>query len=95
MAMGAILRVILLDETVVGVALPTIQLDLDLREVTSHWVVNVYMLTLAGLAAVAGRLADIVGHRVLTTGDFQIVFVANAVFTLLVFLIARNGLERS
>ena len=66
-AMGAILGVILLDETVVGVALPTIQHDLDLREVTSHWVVNVYMLTLAGLAAAAGRLADIAGHRVLMT----------------------------
>lgn len=66
-AMGAILGVILLDETIVGVALPTIQIDLDLSEVTSHWVVNVYMLVLAGTAAAAGRLGDIVGHRALMT----------------------------
>ena len=50
-AMGGILGVILLDETVVGVALPTIQRDLSLSEIVSHWVVNIYMLVLAGLAA--------------------------------------------
>jgi MFS family permease len=61
--MGAILGIILLDETVVGVALPTIQVDLAMSEVDSHWVVNVYMLSLAGVAAVAGRLGDMVGHR--------------------------------
>ena len=64
-AMGAILGVILLDETVVGVALPTIQIDLDIPEIASHWVVNVYMLVLACLAAAAGKLGDIVGHKTL------------------------------
>ncbi len=68
-AMGAILGVILLDETVIGVALPTIQADLDMSEVASHWVVNVYMLVLAGLAAAAGKLGDIAGHkRIMNTG---------------------------
>lgn len=68
-AMGAILGVILLDETVVGVALPTIQSDLAMNEVASHWVVNVYMLLLAGLAAAAGKLGDVAGHgRVATIG---------------------------
>lgn len=66
-AMGAILGVILLDETVVGVALPTIQIDLSMSEIDSHWVVNVYMLVLAGLAAAAGKLGDIVGHKALVT----------------------------
>ncbi len=66
-AMGAILGVILLDETVVGVALPTIQRDLALSEIDSHWVVNVYMLVLAGLAAAAGKLGDIVGHKALVS----------------------------
>lgn len=66
-SMGAILGVILLDETVVGVALPTIQTDLDMSEVASHWVVNVYMLVLAGIAAAAGKLGDIIGHRALMT----------------------------
>ena len=66
-AMGAILGVILLDETVVGVALPTIQRDLALSEIDSHWVVNIYMLVLAGLAAAAGKLGDIVGHKALVS----------------------------
>lgn len=64
-AMGAILGVILLDETVVGVALPTMQTDLGMSEVASHWVVNIYMLVLACLAAAAGKLGDIVGHKAL------------------------------
>jgi EmrB/QacA subfamily drug resistance transporter len=62
-AMGAILGVILLDETVVGVALPTVQRDLGMSEVASHWVVNVYMLVLAAFAAAAGKSGDIVGHK--------------------------------
>jgi EmrB/QacA subfamily drug resistance transporter len=68
-AMGAILGVILLDETVVGVALPTIQADLAISAVASHWIVNVYMLVLAGLAAAAGKWGDIAGHTtVMNTG---------------------------
>ncbi len=62
-AMGGILGIILLDETVVGVALPTIQTELAMSEVGSHWVVNIYMLVLAGLAAVAGKLGDLFGHK--------------------------------
>jgi len=76
-AMGAILGVVLLDETVVGVALPTIQQDLDMSEVASHWVVNVYMLVLAGLAAAAGKLADIIGHRILISAGLAIFGLAS------------------
>lgn len=64
-AMGMILGVILLDETVVGVALPMIQADLRLDVVDAHWVVNIYVLLLACVAAAAGRIGDIVGHRLL------------------------------
>ena len=66
-AMGAILGIILLDETVVGVALATIRSDLAMSEIASHWVVNVYMLVLAGFAAAAGKLSDITGHKTLMT----------------------------
>ena len=62
-AMGAILGIILLDETVVGVALSTIQSDLGLSALAAHWVVNIYLLTLAALAGAAGRLGDIIGTR--------------------------------
>ena len=65
-AMGAMLGVILLAETVVGVALRTIQHDLGISEIAAHWVVNIYMLVLAGLAAASGKLADIIGHKAVT-----------------------------
>ncbi|MEM8587316.1 MAG: MFS transporter [Pseudomonadota bacterium] len=63
--MGLVLGVVLLDETVVGVALPTMIRDLGLSTVGSHWVVNAYLLVFAGLAAAAGRLGDIVGIKTL------------------------------
>jgi EmrB/QacA subfamily drug resistance transporter len=94
--MGAILGVILLDETVVGVALPTIQIDLGLDEVESHWVVNVYMLLLAGVAAVAGRLGDMVGHRGLMVVGLLIFALASLACGFAgsdVLLIAARGVQ--
>lgn len=71
-AMGAILGVILLDETAVGVALPTIRLELGLSDIPAHWVVNIYLLTLACLAGAAGRIGDIIGIRVLLMAGLSI-----------------------
>jgi EmrB/QacA subfamily drug resistance transporter len=62
-ATGGVLGLILLDETVVGVALPTIRDDLGMSQVESHWVVNAYLLVFTGLAAAGGRLGDLIGHR--------------------------------
>lgn len=62
-AMGSILGVVLLDETAVSVALPTIRHELELSELAAHWVVNIYLLALAGLAAAAGRLGDVIGTK--------------------------------
>lgn len=61
--MGAALGMFLLDETVVGVALPTIQRDLNLTTIGSHWVVNIYLLVLTCLAAASGRLCDVFGFK--------------------------------
>jgi EmrB/QacA subfamily drug resistance transporter len=52
---------ILLDETVIGVALPTIQRDIGLSLVVSHWVVNAYLLAFAGFAAAGGKMGDVIG----------------------------------
>jgi MFS family permease len=57
-AMTGSLSMVLLDETVVGVALPTIQRDLDLSPAGLQWVVNAYLLVLAVLVAAGGRLSD-------------------------------------
>ena len=77
-AMGAILGVILLDETVISVALPTIQRDLGLTHLQSHWVVNIYLLVLACFAGAAGRLGDILGARWLLAAGLLIFGVASA-----------------
>ncbi|MEO1090254.1 MAG: MFS transporter [Pseudomonadota bacterium] len=59
---------IMLDETVVGVALPTLRRELGMTQLTSHWVISIYMLVFACCAAAAGRLGDVVGFRTLLLG---------------------------
>lgn len=58
-AMTGTLSMIMLDATVVSVALPSIQASLDLTQTQVQWVVNAYLLSLAALVAFGGRLADI------------------------------------
>ncbi|MCG8546459.1 MAG: MFS transporter [Alphaproteobacteria bacterium] len=62
-AMGAFAGLIMLDETMVGVALPTMRADLGMSHVASHWVVSVYFLVFTVFAAAAGKLGDIVGFK--------------------------------
>lgn len=64
-AMSGVLGLVVLDETVVGVALPTIGADLSMTQVTVHWVVNAYLLTFTCAVAVAGKLGDMMSRRAL------------------------------
>ena len=57
------LFMIMLDNTVVNVALPSIQSDLDASLSALEWTVNVYTLTFAVLLVTGGRLGDIFGRR--------------------------------
>ena len=54
---------IVLDVTIVGVALPSIREDLGFSESSLAWVTNVYLLTFGGFLLLAGRLGDLYGHR--------------------------------
>jgi EmrB/QacA subfamily drug resistance transporter len=54
---------IVLDVTIVGVALPTIQEDLGFGESSLAWVANAYLLTFGGFLLLAGRLGDLFGQR--------------------------------
>jgi EmrB/QacA subfamily drug resistance transporter len=54
---------IVLDVTVVNVALPTIQDDLGFATSNLAWVVNAYLIAFGGLLLLAGRLGDLVGRR--------------------------------
>ncbi|QUR65739.1 MFS transporter [Mycobacterium spongiae] len=62
-AASLVLGLVVLDETVVGVALPTIRADLGMTEVASHWVVNAYLLTFTCFVAIGGKLGDLLGRR--------------------------------
>src|SRR6187397_3690258 len=54
---------IVLDVTIVGVALPSIQTDLGFSETSLAWIVNAYLLTFGGFLLLGGRLGDLFGHR--------------------------------
>src|SRR5262245_4099691 len=66
---------IVLDSTVVNVALPSIQDDLDFTQASLAWVVNAYLIAFGGLLLLAGRLGDLVGRK-------RIFMIGLAVFTL-------------
>jgi EmrB/QacA subfamily drug resistance transporter len=68
-----------LDATIVNVALPSIQHDLHFTQSNLTWVMNGYLITFGGLLLLAGRLGDLVGRKkVFLTG--LVLFVAASIF---------------
>ena len=66
---------IVLDATIVNVALPSIQSDLRFSQSSLAWVVNAYLIAFGGLLLLAGRLGDLIGRK-------RIFMIGLAVFTL-------------
>ncbi|MEM8853075.1 MAG: MFS transporter [Pseudomonadota bacterium] len=62
-AMSGVLGLIVLDETIVSVALPSMAEDLALSTSAAHWVVNAYLLSFTCAVAIAGRLGDHFSRR--------------------------------
>jgi EmrB/QacA subfamily drug resistance transporter len=54
---------IVLDSTIVNVALPSIRDDLGFSQTSLAWVVNAYLLTFGGFLLLGGRLGDLYGHK--------------------------------
>src|SRR5207247_6433199 len=54
---------IVLDATIVNVALPSIQNDLGFAQSSLAWVVNAYLIAFGGLLLLAGRLGDLISRR--------------------------------
>src|SRR3954465_9175395 len=54
---------IVLDTTIVNVALPSIREDLGFSQESLAWVVNAYLLTFGGCLLLGGRFGDLYGHR--------------------------------
>jgi EmrB/QacA subfamily drug resistance transporter len=70
---------IVLDVTVVNVALPYIQNDLKFSPAGLAWVVNAYLIAFGGLLLLAGRLGDLVGRRRLFLSGLAVFTVASMV----------------
>ena len=68
---------IVLDVTIVGVALPSIRQDLGFSETSLAWVVNAYLLTFGGFLLLGGRLGDLFGHRRLFLGGIGLFTLAS------------------
>src|SRR4029079_4246522 len=54
---------VILDATIVNVALPSIQKDLNLTEGNLQWIVNAYTLVFGGFLLLGGRLGDLLGRK--------------------------------
>jgi EmrB/QacA subfamily drug resistance transporter len=70
---------IVLDVTIVGVALPSIRADLGFSEESLAWVVNAYLITFGGFLLLGGRLGDLFGHRTLFLAGVALFTAASAV----------------
>src|ERR1051326_3104 len=77
---------IILDQTVVNVALPSIQRDLGFTQSSLAWVVNAYLIPFGGLLLLAGRFGDLVGRK-------RIVLAGLIVFTVGSFLCGISGTQ--
>jgi EmrB/QacA subfamily drug resistance transporter len=69
--------VVVLDASIVNVALPTIKEALDFSEGSLPWVLNAYVLTFGGFLLLGGRLADLLGRRRLFMGGLVLFALAS------------------
>ena len=70
---------IVLDVTIVNVALPSIRADLGFSGTSLAWVVNAYLLTYGGFLLLGGRLGDLFGHRRLFLSGIALFTVSSLV----------------
>src|SRR5205814_5875165 len=75
---------IVLDATVVNVALPSIQNDLGFSQSSLAWVVNAYLIAFGGLLLLAGRMGDLIGRK-------RVFLAGLAVFTAASLLCGVSG----
>jgi EmrB/QacA subfamily drug resistance transporter len=61
--LGAVQFMVVLDIAIVNVALPSIQLDLDVSQSNLQWVISAYALVFGGFLLLGGRTADVLGRR--------------------------------
>ena len=87
---------VVLDATIVNVALPSIQTDLGLSEANLQWIVNAYTLVFGGFLLLGGRAGDLIGRKRLFLGGIVVFTVASLLNGLAVnegMLIASRALQ--
>jgi EmrB/QacA subfamily drug resistance transporter len=87
---------IVLDVTIVGVALPSIRTDLGFSESSLAWVVNAYLITFGGFLLLGGRLGDLFGHRrlfVLGIALFTVASLVCGIATSQEFLVGARAIQ--
>src|SRR5438128_5305609 len=87
---------IVLDTTIVNVALPSIRADLGFSASALAWVVNAYILTFGGFLMLGGRLGDLFGHRrlfLIGIALFTLASLACGTATTKGFLIAARSVQ--
>jgi EmrB/QacA subfamily drug resistance transporter len=87
---------IVLDSTIVNVALPSIREDLGFSQTSLAWVVNAYLQTFGGFLLLGGRLGDIYGHRrlfLIGISLFTVASVACGVSTTSGLLVAARAVQ--
>jgi EmrB/QacA subfamily drug resistance transporter len=88
--------VLVLDASIVNVALPSIGRDLDVAPKELSWVVNGYILLFGGFLLLGGRLADFLGRRrmfILGIGVFALASLGGAIATSALWLVIARGAQ--
>lgn len=70
---------VIMDTSIIGVALPRMRTDLGFSQGTLSWVFNAYVVTFAGLLLLGGKLSDIVGARNVFAGGWIVLIVGSII----------------
>jgi EmrB/QacA subfamily drug resistance transporter len=87
---------IVLDSTIVNVALPSIKADLGFSSTSLAWIVNAYLLTFGGFLLLGGRLGDLFGHRrlfLIGISLFTVASIACGVSTSQTLLVSSRAVQ--
>jgi EmrB/QacA subfamily drug resistance transporter len=87
---------VILDATIVNVALPSIQTDLDISESSLQWIVNAYALLFGGFLLLGGRAGDLIGRKRVFLGGLVLFTTASLLCALApneTWLILSRGLQ--
>jgi EmrB/QacA subfamily drug resistance transporter len=87
---------IVLDSTIVNVALPSIRTDLGFSEASLAWIVNAYLLTFGGFLLLAGRFGDLYGQRrlfLIGIAEFTVASLACGLANSQTFLIVARAVQ--